>query len=376
MTVLLSLLLSFASAAPAEDPLDLVGLLVRDGAWDRAAAAVDAVDPDAADPVRYHALRGTIRSHEQRWDDAATEFTAAIAALTARGDEAPDPMLWLQLAQAELERGEPEAATRALAGAPASADDLAPTWLLRARAARDAGDSDAAWAALQTGGDRFPQTIDFPRNQVLLLVELGLYREAGERGAVLLAREDAGADDVLAIAEALRQGGATDAAREVLIQGELRFPHDVRLRVQDAGVSLSAGRLREAADQLAIAASVDPEYADEAAELFRKVGDLDTALRFNALVLDPATKARQRLGLLLEARSWDQAMALEPRLDRLGLLDESSVAYGAAYVRYQVHDLDAAESLLRRITDASGFAMANELRGAMDACRQDDRACP
>jgi hypothetical protein len=160
------------------------------------------------------------------------------------------------------------------------------------------------------------------------------------------------------------------------VQGELRFPDAVELRVQGASIALARGRVREAAAEVAVAASADPEYAEEAAELYRQAGDRSAALRWNAQVVDPAAKARQRLGLLLEGRSWDQVLALAPRLERLGLLGDSSVAYGVAYAHFQVRDLEVAEQLLRRVTDPQVFAMANELRGAMNACREEPRSCP
>ena len=69
----------------------------------------------------------------------------------------------------------------------------------------------------------------------------------------------------------------------------------------------------------------------------------------NGEVADPVAKARQRLGLLLEAESWDRAVALEDRLVRLGLADDDGVGYGLGYAWFRIGDLARAERWLQGI---------------------------
>lgn len=372
----------WAQEAPPEDPLDLVALLVRDGAWDKAKAAIDELDAKRSrglDVARFEALRAAIAQHEERWADAATALRASIdATLATKGNPPPeaDPVLYLQLAQALVKDARPTEAVAVLADAPAAVQALAKTWLLRAAAAWAAKDASGAWAALEEGARRFPDDADFVRQQVRLLIELTLYQEASLRGAALLVRADAKVEDVLVIAEALRRGGATERAANVLGQGRLRFPGEARAWVASAALAVDQGRAAEAAGYLQVAAEIDSTYAFEAAELWRRAGDVGQALRLNAEVLDPAKKARQRLGLLVDQEAWDQVVALEPRAERLGLVEESSVAYGLAYARFRTGELDAAEGWLKRVTDPKVFQLATELRGAMAACRDDAGACP
>lgn len=370
----LSLLLGAALASEDTEGLDRVGLLVRDAQWERARAALDEVPVGSSgDPARHHALHGTILAALEDWTGAARAFRAAV---DASDPEHVDPVLILQLAQALALGGEPDEALDVLAAAPEAARGLSAWWLLSASAAHAAGRPAEAFAALEGGAARFPDAVDFPRRQVLLLVELGLYREASERGVALLDRADVRPDDVVAIGEALRRGGARSEAEVALTQGMLRFPEALDLRVASAGLAHEAGRHRDAARQLSVVAAVDPDYADETAELYRKAGDLDAALRWNGAVPDPVEKARQRLGLLLEDGRWDHVLALEERLVRLDLHADSAVAYGLAYARFRTGDLDAAEAHLRRITDPQVFALANELRAATTACREDPWSCP
>ncbi len=363
-----------------EDPLDLVALLVRDAQWERAQVALDEVETQRmkGDPlVRYHTLEGLIAAGAERWSDAATSFSAAIeVGTTDKKSTGLDPTLYLQLAQALLRDERPQEAVRVLAGAPEAALALSSAWMLKAQAAMAAGDAQGSWSALEEGRTRFPSQLDFLRQQVLLLVRLGLYQEAAERGGILFAAPEATLEDVLVLAEALRRAGAFDRAENVLIQGRLRFAGRKEPWVQSAGLALVLDRPREAAGYLGVAAEIDPSLAYEAAEVWRQAGDLVQALRLNADVMDPAKKARQRIGLLIEQGAWDQVVALEPRAVRLDLLADEPVAYGLAYARFRTGELEEAESLLRGISDPKVFALATELRGAMDACREDPGACP
>lgn len=363
-----------------EDPLDLVALLVRDTQWDRASVALEEVDPKrmkGAELARYRTLEGLIHAGFERWSDAAVSYRAAIDAAAAdKRGTGPDPTLYLQLAQALVKAGRPAEAVTVLDGAPEAVLGLSTTWMLKAQAAWEAKLPQASWDALAEGGRRFPDNLDFPRQQVLLLVRLGLYQEASERGGLLFARPDATVEDVLVLAEALRRGGALARAENVLAQGRLRFPERKEPWVQSAGLALALDRPREAAQHLAVAAEIDPAFAYEAAEVWRQAGDLAQAFRMNAAVIDPAKKARQRLGLLIEQEAWDQVVVLQTRLERLTLLEDPAVSYGLAYARFRTGDLDGAEVLLRGISDPKVFQLATELRAAMETCREDPGACP
>ena len=358
---------------PPEDPVALAALLVRDGLWDRADAVLDGIEAAAegVDVQRFYALRALVRLQSDDPAGAAEDFAAALAA----DPGAADPILHLYRASALVAADRPAEALAALQGVGEVVDALPGTWLLRARAAWLSGDADASWAALEVGAARFPDETDFPRQQVLLLVDLGLYQEAGARGADLLGRADAGATDAAAIAEALRRGGALDRAAILLESARLRFPDVVELWTLSAAVALQRDQPLTAATFLQAAAELDPALALESAECFRRAGQLDRALYMNGQVPDAAGKARQRLGLLLEAGRAEAALALEPRARRLGLLEDDNVAYGLAYARFQAGDFEGAEALLKAVEDPAVFAAATRLRQAMAACEEDPGAC-
>lgn len=373
--LLLLLFLLRPAAAQEEDSISLAALLISDGNWSRAASVLQEIDPTDKDLdlVRYHSLRGLVALQQQDNAQAAVWFKSAIEA--SPEDEVPDPTLHLYLARAQLLSGDPAAAIATLEGAGEMVDSLPTGWLIRARANRDLGDMEAAWGALSEGAARFPERREFVRQQMLLLVELGLTREAGDRASEMLAAGTITAEDALVFSEALRKSGALEQATLLLEASRLRFPENLEIPVRQAAVALDADQPLTAARFLQVAAEYDAVYAVDAAELFRQAGRIDEALYMNAWVADPTEKVRQRFGLLLDAQDFERAIALQPRLSRLALTEEDPVAYGLAYARFRTGDLDGAEALLKSISDPDLFNKATALRQAMERCAENQESC-
>jgi tetratricopeptide (TPR) repeat protein len=367
-----------ALAAEEEVEVDHVGLaalLIRDGHWDRAAAALSEVEPTAegVDRTRYWTLVGMVALHDTRHVDAVSAFEAAVASATELGTV--EPMLYLQLAQARLGIEEFDGALAAVDRAGALEDTLPAVWLLRSRAHWGAGRKDAGYAALLEGIRRFPERGDLVQHQVLLLVELGLFREAVEVGRVYLAGEDVDSRAYVLLAEALRQAGETREAIELLEAARLRFPGTEDVLVQLAGTWLAHGEPSAAGVLLQEATELDAKFALESAECFRQAGEIDRALYMNGLVVDAEEKVRQRLGLLIESERFEQALSLEARLARHGLADDSGVAYALAYARFMTGDYRGAERWLTRITDNKVFEAATQLRTVMASCEEEPWTC-
>jgi hypothetical protein len=143
-----------------------------------------------------------------------------------------------------------------------------------------------------------------------------------------------------------------------------------------AQACLDAGRPACAGEMLQEAAAFDARYAGNAAEAFRRARRWDRALYLNGMVHDTAEKVRQRFGILLDMGEWDQAASLDPRLRRLGLTDDESLAYGLAYAHYRSGAFDRAEALLRSLRDPTLFRQAALLREAMQRCTEERVGCP
>jgi tetratricopeptide (TPR) repeat protein len=371
LSILFVLLLASAHAGNRknaeleEDPIATAGLLVREGDWERAEKVLATVDPDAkgVDVPRYWTLRGLTELHDKRAADAAQSFQKALA-VAVEGRE----LLELHLARALLQSDDPSGALEALDRTGEVGANMPGVWLLRADCYEALGRPDDAWQALENGNARFPAQGDLRRQQVFLLVRHGLFREARELGEGLLARPDATKDDAIAISEALRRGGETAEAMTILEAAILQYGDDRDLLVQAARAALDDGQPRNAGRFLERAAVLDPALALEAAEAYRRGGDIHAALRMNGAVADPKGKARQRLGLLLEGEAWDRAVALEDRIERLGLAQDDGVAYGLAFAWFRLGELERAEGHLKGIQDPEAFRRATELRQIMSTC--------
>lgn len=355
----------------ATEQIDSAAMLLADGEPDRASLLLDTVDTSVPglDRTRFHRFRGIARLQLGAYGAAAEDLALAVE------DAEVDPFLYVLLAQAHLKDDAPAEARGALDRAGEAGDRLAGTWLLRARIAEALEDDVAAWAALEEGGRRFPEDVAFVNHQVAKLVELGLYQEAMVRGRTLLEAEDAGPDEVLVLAEALRRAGEHRSAAQILEEGRLRYPEEHGLTVS-LGFAYLAADMPLAAGELFLRASAeDPASAVDAAEAFRRAGQLQRALYANTLVPEADVKARQRLGLLMEAQDYERAVALQPRLARLGLLEEDALTYALAWSWHQLDDPDEAERLLKKLQDPQYFEYANQLRTEMQACRDLPGGC-
>lgn len=370
--------LALASPVRAEsvgDDVDRVALsarLIADGYWDRAARVLAEVDEtdEALDRSRFLTLRGLVRAREGLHEQAIADFRGALEVPGA------DPRVALQLAQSLLATDRPEEALAAVDRAGSRGEAVVGSWLLRARAEAAFERPEHAWVALQRAAARFPDHDEVARQRVFLLVSLGLYQAALDEGRALLARHPDDPAGWLALAESLRQAGDRPRATALLEEARLRFPLHSRVHVLLAKVWLERDNPRAAERVLAVAAELDPSLWTLAAECARRAGELRRALDHNARVTDATDKARQRLGLVVEAEQWGQAVALQPRLERLGLLEEDGLRYALSYAWFRLGELDRAETLLTGLSDPRWFRDGTALRDAMQQCRDRGWGCP
>ncbi|MGE0711437.1 MAG: hypothetical protein AB7N76_15735 [Planctomycetota bacterium] len=346
------------------DPLSLAALLIRDRFYERARAVLAEVDPkrEGLDLARYHTLRGLVELAGGRHAEARDAFAQAFA----RGQR--EPVVWLYQAQAHYGLGawaEALAALERAGAAAASAEALR----MRAHCQWQTGARGAAFATLAAGEARYPADAVLPRQRTLYLLELGLYLEAALAGEEFLRRAGRSVEAYLALGEALRRARQPDAAARALEAARLVHPGARRLLVALARAHLDAGRPRAAASLLEEVARDEPRFLAEAAELYRRAGDLRRALYLNAQVQDQKAKARQRLGLLVQRGAAAQACALAPRLARLTVLEDEDARYALAYACFRAGDLDQAVTHLRGITRADLFQAATDLRQAIEAQR-------
>ncbi len=367
-------------ASPPEDEverLSLAALLIGDGNYERARAvlaAVDVDDPDV-DRVRYHSLDGLVALNLDELSRAEAAFERALEAGRER-EEPPADVVWLYLAQARFGQDDHAGTLEALDGADSETTDLPSVYLMRAQSHWQMGDLESAWQVLSKGAGRFPDRAgDFTRQQVHLLVEQGLYQEAAALGQRFMAQGEATANDALAIGNALREAGEYEQALSILEAARLEDSDNVRLARVLAQTWLELDKVLPAADILNEAARLDPTLMAEAAELYRRAGWLMQALTLNARVIDQPKKLKQRLAIFIELGRFDQAAGMESDLVRTGLLNEEDIRYALAYALFKTGRYEQAESHLARLTQDDLFRKANELRRAMEQCRDEPWLC-
>lgn len=366
-SLLFALALLLASHADAKDEVDHVALgaqLVRDGHYDRAAEVLKKVDPSAEgiDLVTFHTARGMVALEQQQPETAAQAFGAAIAAGQA------DPMIHLYRAQALFGLERYADAVAALDAAGENIEAITGAWLMRAHAQWMLGRQQSALDTLSRAGTRFPGNTQFQRRQVFYLVEAGLYQQAAELGRDYLTRADGKAADYAAIGTALRQAKSYDEALSFLESAALRFPDDAAVARALAQTWLARGDTLAAAEVLGRQAEREPALLPEAAELFRRAGHGLRALALNARITDQSKKLKQRIGLLVELRRYDQVAGMEEALYRVGLLADEDVRYALAYAHYRGGDFAAAERHLVELKRPELFRKATELRRLMQEC--------
>jgi tetratricopeptide (TPR) repeat protein len=374
---LVMLLLAISSAAfaakpePEVDYVELAALMVRDGEYARAAEALKNVDPQAEDldAIKYHTVVGMVALEQQELENAASAFAEAITA----GQD--DPLIHLYRAQAWFGLERYEDAIAAIEAAGEAVNGLSGAWLMRAHAQWMLGRKQAALNTLGQASERFPENTSFQRRQVFYLIEAGLYQEASVLGRSYLSRVEGKPEDFVAIGTALRRGRSFDEALRFLEAARLAHPADGNIVKALAQTWLERGDPLAAAEILVQQAERDPTLLGESAELFRRAGHIQRALSLNARVPDGAKKLKQRLGLLVELKRYDEVAGMEAALYRVGLLNDEDLRYALAYAHFQGGDYVRAEGHLTALKRPELFRKATELRRLMAECAEDRWAC-
>ncbi len=370
--VLLTAWPGFASGADDEvDYLALAALMLRDGNLQRAVTALDQVDPAAegTDQVRYYSLRGMTHLRANEHAAARDAFQRAIDSGQA------DAVVHVYLAQASFQLQDYQATIEALDRAGAAVALVPSVYHMRAQCHWLLEDPVMALATLEQAEQTFPGNASFLRRRVFFLVDLGLFREAARLGRQYLGQTAGKLEDYIALGNALRASGDLDEAAAFLEQAQLLFPESAEVRKALAHVYIDRGEHSAAADALYQAALLNPELLAEAAELYRRSGQVWRALSLNSQLRDQPAKLRQRLAIYLQLENFEQAAALELPLRRVGLLDDEDLRYALAYARFKTGEFDAAEQHLAQLNRPDLFRKATELRRAIQDYSEDRWKC-
>ena len=232
-----------------------------------------------------------------------------------------------------------------------------------------------SWRVLLQAQGKFPDNAAFPRTRLYYAIELGLYQEAVSIALDYLDKHEPGANEYVALADALRRSGEVDQALKFIELAKLRYPDNKNIYLAGAHSYLSKDQVYSAAEMLETGAVYHPSLHKDAAELFRQHGDVDRALYNNARVADSKEKLGQRLAMYLDSESYDQIIAMYDDMIRTQMLEDQQYQYALAYAWFKLGDYDRAEAGLINISEPGLFRKTAELRKLMLTCADQPWAC-
>lgn len=351
--------------------LSMAAIMLRDGHFDRAAALLEKIDLEdkKLDKKRFFTLRGIVRLKQQNYSGSISDIQHAITLGKA------EPVMNLYLAQGYFATSQYQKAVDSIEAAAEEGKAKPGTWLLKSESYWRMGDKQAAWLVLTGAENLFPENYSFKRRKAFMLIELGFYQEAARLGMEYVESANVEVKDYVAFGVALRKSNQLDKALLFLEQANLRFDNNVSVLKALAHVYLDKNRLFTAGELLGRAAEIDGELSVDAAEMQRRAGSYNRALFINAKIGDQKKKLKQRLALLLDMQRFEQAIAIEPDIRRVGLLSDQSIRYALAFSYYKTGDFDKAEQLFSTLTENRLFRKATEIRKIMLDCSEERWRC-
>ena len=354
------------------DHVALAGTLVRDGHYDRAKTVLSRVDLDkeGVDKAMYYTLRGLVALKAGAYESAIEYCNKAIH----NGQH--DEIIFVHLAQAHYSLNNWEKTIQMVRNAAEDGEDIPDLYLMKAESYRNLDRLPEAWQTLVDGRRRFPDKKEFLRQQVFLLVKMGLYREALKRGKQYVKKGSGStASDYIALAQAFRRAGEHGRAQILLEQARLKYPDNIEVLVNLAHAYIGSDDLVAAAQLFQVAAEDDAKYLRESAELYRRDGAYERTLYLNSRITDQRKKFKQRVAILLDRKSFERIASLDSRLSRLGLLNEQKILYALAYAHFKTRNYDRALTFTKQIDDRDLFESAVQLRRAIETCKEKPWQC-
>lgn len=349
------------------DYLGVAAIMLRDGNYEKAKAALDNINPDDGDldVKRYHTLSGLVALRLNNGDEAISHFKKAIESGQAEG------IINVYLAQAYFAKNAFQEAIdiiktiKAMTQYPAMFSLLAECqWKLNKRI--------EAYNTLVRAVELLPGQVSFIRQQIYYLLEMNLTQEASKKSMLFLERMKNEASAFVTVGEALRRSGNPDLAVEILEKGRLLYHTNEQIYLALAQAYLDKQYLIAAGTLIERAAVYNNRLHFEAAEIFRRAKSWQKALFLNSLVRDEKQKTLQRFNILMSMERYELSVALEQRLKRNGHLDNDTTRYAFAYALFSTDQFDRAIRYLNKIESSQVFYHATQLRKAIEKVRNAD----
>jgi len=363
----------FASVAVAQDDdvdhLELGGVLIRDGLFDRAERVLKKIDPeDHVDQGRLDGLWGMIALHRKQYDKARRFFKKSLE------DTNQVSEIYLYLTDLEVQSGNVEQAKAYLVQIQGEWTTKLPFFLLSAEIHWKSGEQEKAWKLLGQAEQRKLGAATLLKKKFQYLLDAKLLNEARKLGALGF-QKGLSAQEIVAMSVQLRKAGADSGALQLMEMARFRWPKNELVHLELTQTYLSMGQRFTAALVLEEASRQIPSLAFEASELLRQEGKAYRAHHLNMMTLDPSNRVKQHLALSLESEDYSAVKSLLPQVLKLNLLENEEIRYAMAYSLYQEGDLGRSLKMLSGIQKDNLFQKAVELRREIQKCSENSWSC-
>lgn len=410
--------LSLFAEEPKEETIDhmaLATMMFYDGKDDKAIHELTLAKKakESIDWSKYYSIEGMIHLRKEAYPQAIASLKKAIETTRTKVYEAPkadeperkylfsvasdkkiiEPKitvpafdaekikkekveeLYIYLSQAYYRNKQYQETIMALDNAGSKGRDRAALFTLRAECYWNLKQYAGALDTLSRGFKLFPKDSTLLKQKFYYFAELKLYQAAIEAAKVYMTHVPANVDEHIALSQMLVSGGEENEAIKVLEEAKITFPRSAKINMLLGYLYNKKDMPHTTAHLFEQGSYIDRKYLKEAAEMYRRSGNLSHALYLNAQMENQAEKAKQQVAIYIDRGEFEKVIGLKDALDRYGLLDDDALRYALAYAYYVVKDYDEAEEHLKKIVDNELFSKATIIRKNIEKCKNNSLEC-
>ncbi len=396
--------------------MEIATIMYYDGKYDKALEELQ-MAKDSHTKIewdKYHNMRGLIFLKNENYDSSISAFKKAIIATQQKSytppvEEKPkreylfsafsskkkeeasvvkkpafDPEklrkdqieeIYIYLSQAYYKAEQYINAVHALDAAGEKGRARASLFTLRAECYWKADQKGAAIDALSRGAKLFPDDAMLLKQKFYYFAELKLYQASIAAAKAYMKKLPANAQEYISLAQMLQSGGESEEAIKVLEEAKLKFPSSAKVYILLGHYYNQKDMPHVTADLFEKGSLYNPDYLKEAAEMYRRNGELAHALYLNSMMMDKEEKTKQKVAIFIGKGEFEKIIGIKDALDRYGLLQNDNMRYALAYAYYMVKDYDSAEAHLKKIEDDELFSKSTVIRKNIEKCRSNSLEC-
>jgi len=253
--------------------------------------------------------------------------------------------------------------------------DNASLFVFRAECYWKAHQKASAISALSEGSRLFPKDTTLLKQKFYYFAELKLYQASIVAAKGYMKRVPASAQEFISLAQMLVSGGELGEAIKILEEAKMIFPMSAKVHVLLGHYYRQKEMPHTTAHLFEQASYYEGKYLKEAAEMYRRTGELSHAFYLNSMMQDTEEKTKQKVAIFVSRGEFEKIIGLKDALHRYGLLSNDNMRYALAYAYYVVKDYENAEQHLKKIQDDALFSKATVIRKNIEKCKTNPLEC-